>query len=403
MISLKQTLKVLKNHMRTSLRHVPAGVATDSVATPAYACDKYGLPPICKASQKHHEVQKICAEFYNALGSGEHQVICPFGINISYLKMDNVSMPIGFFLQTGYTPETFRTDTIKNLNRVPKKAIKVALEATPLFKFSLSNESATLNLLSRTLQTLLAGRVAASMRDLTHQILTPVQGAINDIEQIKTGNQEALITLEGNVDEINSFAKKIHVLLSEDTEPTSQSIRTVVVHNIIHKICERFESLTKTKNLLLLNHYNSGIKVVQAVPDQLVIVFRCLLENAVKYSFRGAPGRERTIDIFYADTRMYDVRTLKVFIQSYGCPITPDEIKERKIFELGYRGEFSGDRGRQGTGSGLYIADRIVYAHYGKIEVESRTSKSLMGEEQALNIFSVFWPKYFPEQPDQTS
>ena len=94
---------------------------------------------------------------------------------------------------------------------------------------------------------------------------------------------------------------------------------------------------------------------------------------------------------------MYDVRTLKVSIKSYGCPITKDEIRERKIFELGYRGEFSGDRGRQGTGSGLYIADRIVYAHYGKIEVESRTTESPTGEEQALNIFSVFWPKYFPE------
>lgn len=87
----------MKNHMRASLRHVPAAVATDSEDTPAYACDKYGLPSICKEGQKHNEIRSICSNFYKSLQPGEHKVICPLGIKISYLKIDNAPNPIAFF------------------------------------------------------------------------------------------------------------------------------------------------------------------------------------------------------------------------------------------------------------------------------------------------------------------
>lgn len=394
--------------MRVSLRHVPAGFATDSGATPAYACDKYGLPPICKESQKHNEIRSICSNFYKSLQPGEHKVICPIGINISYLKTNNAPNPMAFFLQTGFNPETHCGNVIKNLNRIPKKAIKNALKTTQSFRFSSSiDESKTLNLWRRTLETLFAGRVAASMRILTHQILTPVQGAMSDLEEIKhkhkidkyNGDEKPLILLEANIDEINSFAKQIHVLLSEDIEPSPQRIRKVTVHNVIKNICGRLESVATKKDLMFNSNYNNGIKVVEAVPDQIVIVFKCLLDNAAKYSFAGKHEWKRKINIYYDDTRVNDVRTLKVSIQSYGCPITSDEIRERKIFELGYRGEFSGDRGRQGTGSGLYIADRIINAHYGKIEVESRIEESSTDDlQQALNTFTVFWPRFFPEE-----
>lgn len=391
--------------MRMTLRDVPAGVATNSVTTPAYACDKYGVPPVCKARQESHEVQKICVEFYNALKSGEHQVICPFGINISYLKMYDVTMPIGLFLQTGYKPEALRNDSVTNLNRSHKKVIKRALEAMHLFKFSSINERATLNLLRQTLETLLAGRVAASMRTLTHQILTPIQGVMSDLQEIKskhrvdgyTGDQEHFARLESNIEEINSFAKRIHILLSEDIDTSRQRIRKVTVHNVIKKICNRLESVATKKDLAFHNGYNSGIKIVEAVPDQIVIVFSCLLDNAAKYSFTGKHEWKRKIEINYEKALLDDMQALKISIRNFGCPITPDEIEERKIFELGYRGKSSGDRGRQGTGSGLCIADRIVHAHYGIIEVESKITESPTGEDQALNIFNIIWPIYFPD------
>lgn len=405
MISLNDTLKVLRNHMRMALQHVPAGTWTSRQRIPVYVCTRHGIPPICRACQRHGEVKIICSEFYATLSSGEHQVVCPFGINISYLRTDNAPISIGVFLQTGFTPEAFSANTISNFNRVPKKAVKLGFRTTRSFKFYSIDASAKLDLLGRTLETLLAGRVAASMRVLTHQILTPVQGVMSDLQNIRykhtnddhSDDERILTLMQSNIDEINSVAKQVHVLLSEDITPSSERIRRIVVHKVVKKACGRLESVAAKKGLRFDNSYNNGIQNVEAVPDQLDIVFRCLLDNAAKYSFGGKVGRERTISIHYEDGDLDGVQTLKVSIQNYGCVITEEEIEQESLFELGYRGEYSGDRGRQGTGSGLYIADRIVEAHFGTIEVESRTDGD-PDKHQAINTFTVYWPRVFSDE-----
>jgi signal transduction histidine kinase len=210
-------------------------------------------------------------------------------------------------------------------------------------------------------------------------------------------DEKILSLMQSNVEEINRIAKQIHVLLSEDITPSRQRIRKVSVHKIVKNACDRLESVAIKKDLLFHNHYNNGIKVVEAVPDQLDIVFRCLLDNAAKYSFTGKIDNKRTIAIYYEDVSLDDMPALKVSIQNYGCPITKEEIEQRYIFELGYRGEFSSDRGRQGSGSGLYIVDRIVKAHYGVIDVESRVGGDKQDTSQAINTFTVIWPKNFKE------
>jgi signal transduction histidine kinase len=273
----------------------------------------------------------------------------------------------------------------------------------PTYKFYSNHDPRPFDLFMRTLETLLAGRVAASMRILTHEILTPVQGVMSDLQDIQykhknnnhADDERILSLMQSNIGEINRLAKQIHVLLSEDITPSPQRIRKVVVHKLIDITCGRLKSVTEKKYMQFHNRYNNGIKAVDAVPDQLEIVFSCLLDNAAKYSFAGKIDNKRTIDIYYEDVSLSGVQALKISIQNYGCPITKEEIEQRSIFELGYRGDFSGDKGRQGTGSGLYIVDRIVEAHSGKIEVESKFDGDPNDIHQAINTFSVFWPKNF--------
>ena len=234
------------------------------------------------------------------------------------------------------------------------------------------------------------------MRVLTHQILTPVQGAINDIEQLESIDDDVLQRLENNIDEIKSIAKQIHVLLSECLAPSAQSIRHINIREVINRICDRLNSLTRAKELEFKVGKPKGIWDIEAVPDLFEIAFRCLLENSAKYAFRGCNRVKRHVDVYFNETRRNGERTLKVSIENYGCLITEEEIRERKIFELGYRGDYSGDRGRQGTGSGLYIASQIVESHRGIIEVESREDEPTpTGEPQAINTFHVYWPKFF--------
>jgi signal transduction histidine kinase len=93
-----------------------------------------------------------------------------------------------------------------------------------------------------------------------------------------------------------------------------------------------------------------------------------LLHNAIKYSWTRDEGKAPWVDI---RTRLADGYVCIEF-KNWGVPIMQDEIDEGLIFDIGYRGKLSGDRGRVGTGIGLANARRVAHAHRGHLEVTSQ-------------------------------
>lgn len=88
--------------------------------------------------------------------------------------------------------------------------------------------------------------------------------------------------------------------------------------------------------------------------------------NAIKYSYAREVGY---IDIIVEDNS----KEVKIEISNYGVPIRRDEIS--RVFELGYRGVFSPDWNRMGSGIGLADAKAVIEKHGGKIEIESVPSQ----------------------------
>ena len=88
-----------------------------------------------------------------------------------------------------------------------------------------------------------------------------------------------------------------------------------------------------------------------------------IIQNAVKYSFK----RDGYIQVGLVDKD----DAIQIDVEDYGVGILPEEIYSGKIFEYGYRGEFSRDRNRTGSGIGLSESKRIVEAHGGDIKVMS--------------------------------
>ena len=58
-------------------------------------------------------------------------------------------------------------------------------------------------------------------------------------------------------------------------------------------------------------------------------------------------------------------------------PITQDEIEGGLIFKVGYRGKWSTDRGRLGTGIGLTDAKHVAESHGGELQIDSRPARSV--------------------------
>ncbi len=98
-----------------------------------------------------------------------------------------------------------------------------------------------------------------------------------------------------------------------------------------------------------------------------------LLHNAIKYSWHREYPKPAWVSI---NSMVQDGRILVEF-ENWGVPISADEIREGLIFELGYRGLWSKDRGRLGTGIGLTDAKRVAKAHGGDVFIESRPARSV--------------------------
>jgi signal transduction histidine kinase len=85
-----------------------------------------------------------------------------------------------------------------------------------------------------------------------------------------------------------------------------------------------------------------------------------LLENAVKYADSGTK-------ILISARRD---NGFAVSVTSEGIPIA--DAEKAKIFERGYRSQAAQQKVAPGTGIGLYLANRIMELHKGRITVETR-------------------------------
>jgi signal transduction histidine kinase len=236
-------------------------------------------------------------------------------------------------------------------------------------------------------ETLLVGRIGLAIQSISHQFFTPLQGAMSDVKNIenKIDIDTSAIRLSKNFDSLNKLATEVQLLLSTSDEFNKRMLRKVTVHPMVNEIFNSLKSTADEKNLVLHQGFNHYIKAVEAIPGQLNIVLTNVIHNAIKYSFNGIADNPLQVDVTYGSEGNF----LIIHVKNQGCQITSEEISDRLIFNLGYRGKYSQDRQRRGSGTGLFISDEIVKSHGGQIRV---TSRFIAGTDRYENIFSIYWP-----------
>lgn len=396
MLDITQVIKTVNVIITKSSDKFISGLTTTSQIKPAYNHNLKGTPKVCKLNLQ------CCSDFYKSHAHEKNaERICPIGFTVSKKSFDISTKynKISIFSIVKYEKNETKYSELNDLPRHLKQQKQEVLNELAILNIDENLSKEQHEYLEDLIETLLVGRIGVSIQGLSHQFFTPLQGALSDLQNIRNGDdrEQSIARLERNFDSLNKLATEVQLLLASSEEFNHNMLRRVTVHLMIAEIINSLEATASEKHIKLNQGFNHYTKTVHAIPGQLHIVLSNIIHNAIKYSFNGFPNALLEVSIEYKEQ---NGEFLVINIENEGCKITREEIRDRLLFDLGYRGVFSRDRQRKGTGTGLYISDEITKVHGGKIEVDSRQigGNVNIGTDRHLNTFSIYWPYYIDEE-----
>jgi len=203
---------------------------------------------------------------------------------------------------------------------------------------------------------------------LSHELKTPLsnmQGYLKllldgDAGEINDLQEEFLTTI---YKEEQKLARYIEELLDMGQfEGTDYSYQRSLLDltALLEDLANSFSAEALNKEL----NFNSEIESDLALfgdRERLSQAFSNLIGNAIKYTEQGSVSLKAVFS--EADDEIV------ITVQDSGIGIP--EKDQRAIFEMFYRVEDKDVRSKGGTGVGLYIAERVISRHGGRIELES--------------------------------
>ncbi|MBE7705798.1 MAG: HAMP domain-containing histidine kinase [Cyanobacteria bacterium SIG30] len=211
------------------------------------------------------------------------------------------------------------------------------------------------------------------MAALTHDLKVPIIAQDNTFDLLLSNKFGEISQLQKEVIEklkISNIDLKylVNILLEtykmEQTKLEIQRTKGVLLENFIKDIISQLDSFCDVHNKII-DFKNELYEEVSADIDTFLIkrVIQNLIINAISYD-----KRSNKIDI---TLKKYNEDSFAISIKDYGVGIDEKEIK--KIFKKYYSG--SNKFSRSGVGLGLYLSNKIVKLHGGKIDVISKENE----------------------------
>jgi len=228
----------------------------------------------------------------------------------------------------------------------------------------------------------------------SHELKTPLsvlsgfietlQGAAKDDE---VAREKFLNLMAEQTSRMTNLVQDLLMLSKVQMSQKEKRTDIILVVDLLQSVINSLE------NKALNFHKKIELKLVHDIPrlignkNDLVHVFQNLIDNAIKYGAEDSvitvkaqlcSGFPKKSDKYFSDIR----QVVMISIHNMGTPIAPQNIS--RLFERFYRVDNLKSRAVEGTGLGLGIAQQIVNAHEGLIDVQSSLKKG--------TIFSVYLP-----------
>lgn len=201
--------------------------------------------------------------------------------------------------------------------------------------------------------------------NLSRELVRELQNSAWHLERV--ANLIEVLETRAAVIQMDYTIHSLREFITTDKRRISTPVR-LSVKTLIEESAKRLAEYARSLKIDIDSRDVEDI-YVNVAEQEMMRALTNLLHNAIKYSWRRDPERTKaawvSIRTSKSDGKVY------IEFENWGVPIKREEIETGRIFELGYRGELSKDRGRLGTGIGLTDARRVAESHGGSLEIES--------------------------------
>jgi signal transduction histidine kinase len=200
------------------------------------------------------------------------------------------------------------------------------------------------------------GLLAAGIAHEVGNPLTSISSLVQMLERrdCDAYTREKLTLVSGQLQRIQSILRE----LVNFSRPASSERTRVCLRGILEEALNIAKYYKRTKTRIILSHLPDDLPWLHGVRDQLVQVFLNLILNAVDATEKG--GR---IEI---RAEQEDAQLL-VTVRDDGSGILPDHAD--RLFQPYFTTK------KDGTGLGLFVSRKLVAAHGGSVEFQSRAGQ----------------------------
>jgi len=206
---------------------------------------------------------------------------------------------------------------------------------------------------------------------LSHDLRSPVIALGNSLKKLKNTDlqrnsddfQKQIELFEKQYETTKELLENLLLWANAQSDKLPFNKEKLVLKKIIENCTSVYTEAAQLKDVELITS-NSEILEVSADKFMLESIFRNLISNALKFSFKGGQ-----INISIKE----EAENILVTVSDTGIGMSEDELE--KLFSAGQNFSKSGTSGEKGTGLGLLLCKEFVEKNGGTIWVESSKGK----------------------------
>ncbi len=223
--------------------------------------------------------------------------------------------------------------------------------------------------------------------NVSHELRSPLSSLAGFIETLRDAARDDEEARERFLKimekEANRMTRLIGDLLSLSKVEADEHIRpqgTLQLTNLLREIADSLAVRAKDRDMRISFEADGRVPEVEGDRDELIQVFRNLLDNAISY---GAAGTSVTVTIEIVDRIPESGGAgVAVAVANQGDGIAPEHVP--RLTERFYRVDKGRSRSMGGTGLGLAIVKHVVNRHRGRLVIDSALGQG--------STFTVYLP-----------